>query len=239
MLRFLAPQLVTASRVILGAAALLAGVFARAHRAATLITFGAITDGLDGRLATKLDVRSDFGAAFDYFADYVCYVVAPAVLSLSMLADPRSVSGAFAVALPLLTGAIRYSRNLGLLRTEAFERAGIPGLGTVIYAFLVVGLVFARPADVLGPSAVSFVLVSFVAFTCAMMVVPVRYPKLMRRSWLFVPVAVGLVVMPFVWTRPLAVCMLALGLVYALWPLVGRPKAGTSRTRPPNAEVTK
>jgi CDP-diacylglycerol--serine O-phosphatidyltransferase len=226
VLRFLAPQIVTASRVILGAAALVAAIFARGHLAATFVTFGAITDGLDGRLATTLDVRSDFGAAFDYYADYLCYVVAPAVLSLLLLPDPRGVTGVIAVTLPLLTGAIRYSRNLGRLRSEAFEQVGIPGLGTVIYAFLVVGLVFARADEILGPSALSFVLMFFVAFTCAMMVAPVRYPKLMRRSWLFAPVAIGLVVMPFVLTRPLALCMLALGLVYALWPLVARPQAG-------------
>ena len=86
---FAAPQLLTASRLVIGTAALIAAIDGRLYMAATLICLGAVTDGLDGFLARRFDAASAFGALFDYFADYVCYVVAPwAMAREQMGSDP-------------------------------------------------------------------------------------------------------------------------------------------------------
>jgi CDP-diacylglycerol--serine O-phosphatidyltransferase len=223
VLSFLVPQAVTASRVVLGAIALLAAIAGRDALSATLITLGAVTDMVDGPLARALGVRSDFGARFDSFADYLCYVVAPVVLSRSILAAPEPVLSTILVTLPLLAGAARYSRNLGQ-RSETFAVAGIPGLATVFYAFLIVGFEFARPDSLLGPRPAAVVLGAAVVFASTMMVAPVRYPKVTARKAVLAAVAIALVLMPFVFTRPLAACMLVLGTIYAFVPLARRPR---------------
>ena len=71
------PQLLTATRVVLGTYALMAALDGHLYVAATLISLGAVTDGLDGLAARWLNAASSFGALFDYFADYLCYVIAP------------------------------------------------------------------------------------------------------------------------------------------------------------------
>ncbi len=56
--------------------------------AATFITLGAVTDGLDGWAARRLGVSSPFGALFDYFCDYLCFV---RNLPLASLAPERHI----------------------------------------------------------------------------------------------------------------------------------------------------
>ena len=73
--------MLTGSRVALGAAATVAALDGRFHTAAALITLGAATDILDGLLARRLGVASAFGALFDTFSDYLCFVVAPWTLT--------------------------------------------------------------------------------------------------------------------------------------------------------------
>jgi phosphatidylserine synthase len=83
LVRFAVPQLLTATRLVLGTVALISAMDGRTYMAATMITSGAVTDGLDGFVARRLDATSPFGALFDYFADYVCYVVAPWAVAAS------------------------------------------------------------------------------------------------------------------------------------------------------------
>jgi phosphatidylserine synthase len=212
-LRFSIPQGITASRVILGGGALYAGAFQRVDLAATLITLGAVTDGLDGPLARRLGVISEFGALFDYFADYLCYIVAPVMLSL-ILAESHGLLSLIVLGLPLLTGAIRYSRNAGLLKTQAFDEVGIPGLGTVFYAFFIVTLAFLDLKPAIGPALLNRILLFTVVAVSCLMILPVRYPRLMKFKWISAPILLGFAVMPFVYPKVLAAIALALGFVY-------------------------
>jgi phosphatidylserine synthase len=231
MLRFGIPQGITASRVILGGGALYAGVFQRVDLAATLITLGAVTDGLDGPLARRLGVISEFGALFDYFADYLCYIVAPVMLSLS-IAESHGPLSLIVLGLPLLAGAIRYSRNAGLLKTQAFDEVGIPGLGTVFYAFFIVTLAFLDLRSVLGAVLLNRILLLTVVAVSCLMILPVRYPKLMKFKWISAPILLGFVVMPFVYTKVLAAIALALGFVYtAISPFFLLKPRNTRNTR--------
>src|SRR5262245_53224502 len=106
----LIPQLLTGCRLMMGAGALVVAETDRLYVAATLVCLGGVTDGLDGFLARRLGVVSSFGALFDYFADYVCYVLAPWAIARALLTAPSPVQTAV-LMLPLLTAAIRYSRN--------------------------------------------------------------------------------------------------------------------------------
>lgn len=212
VLAFGAVQACTGARIALAGGAIMAIQANRVHLAATLITLGIVTDGCDGVLARRLKSESDFGALFDYFADYLCYIIAPWLVTCAIL-KPSGILGALVCAVPLLTGAIRYSRNGNRLRSESFEQAGFPGLLTVFYTLFVVCLVFLQiPLDGVAGTAILVVIAGF----SGMMVAPVRYPKLTRFPWVFALVYASLTIMPFVLTRPLASAVLALVFAYVL-----------------------
>ncbi len=213
-LLFLVPQVFTASRVAFGGGAVAAAIYADTNLAATLITLGAVTDGLDGPIARKLGVSSDFGALFDYFSDYLCYIVAPSILSFILLNKPGGFFSIAVLCLPLLTGAIRYARNGLRLRIEDFAEVGFPGLGTVIYGFFIVTLTFIRPEEFIPPILLNRVVLYVVLIVSCLMVLPVRYPKLMKFKWISAVVLPGFVLMPFFLTRILAAIALALGCAY-------------------------
>lgn len=212
--RFAAPQLLTAARLVLGTAALIAAMDGRTYQAATMITAGAVTDGLDGFVARRLGVTSPFGALFDYFADYVCYVVAPWVVARALLGPGAHWWVATAEALPLLTAAIRYARNAPAVATRS--ESEVPGLGTVFFAFLVVTAVFLEAPQLIGRSQFSVVLPISIVVISILMVSPMRYPKIARFPGAWPVVLVVVAIMPFAATKFLAGALVGTGLLYPL-----------------------
>lgn len=225
-LRAAAPQLLTGARVVLGAAATVAAFDGRFHAAAALITAGAASDILDGLLARRLGVASAFGALFDTFSDYLCFVVAPWALTRALVAAGGSVTHEALVGLPLLTGAVRYARNSLLVVAAGREVRELPGLATVFFAFLPVAAVFLDARPLVGGFVLSTALTFMVVTFSLLMVAPVRYPKLTRARGMSAAVLVPLVVMPFFGTRVLAGAMVVAGLLYvALAHLLARGPA--------------
>ncbi len=214
--RFLIPQLFTAVRVVLGGLALFQAMKGQDHWAATWVTYGALTDGLDGAIARRLKATSDFGALFDLYADYVCYIVAPVALSVNFFEMAPGNWILFLLGLPLLAAAIRYARNVRWSRVQSFELTGMPGLPTLIYAFLIVTLVFARLEEVIGVNLVRLILLMLVPSLSWLMISPIRYSKLMKYRWIFYPVMAGFLIMPFAFTRLFATIALSLGFVYTV-----------------------
>ncbi len=205
-------QACTGARIVLAGGAVMATQAGRVDWAATLITLGIVTDGCDGVLARWLKTESEFGALFDYFADYFCYIVAPWLVTCAIL-KPSDAFSMIVCAIPLMTGAIRYSKNGNRLRCESFEQVGFPGLLTVFYTLFVVCMVFLQmPPEGLTRTAI---LIVIAGFSC-MMVAPVRYPKLTRLKSVFGVVYASLTIMPFFLTRPLAVAVLVLVFAYVL-----------------------
>jgi CDP-diacylglycerol---serine O-phosphatidyltransferase len=215
-INFLIPQFLTGLRVVLGGAALFQAMRGQVHWAATWITYGALTDGLDGMMARRLKATSDFGAVFDLFADYVCYIVAPVALSISFFAPAPGTMTLIILGLPLLAGAVRYSRNLQWSRTQTFEIVGIPGLGTVIYSFFIVTLVFSGVEEAIGVPWTHWTILILVPTLSVLMVSPIRFSKIMKYRWIFFPVMVGFLIMPFACTRMFAAIAFALGFVYTV-----------------------
>lgn len=213
-LRAAAPQALTGARVALGAAAVIASLDGLLYTAAALITAGAVTDILDGLLARRLNVASAFGALFDTFSDYLCFVVAPWVLTRTLVDAAGSVAHEAAVGLPLLTGAVRYARNSLLIVARGREVRELPGLATVFFAFLPVAAVFLDARSLVGGHVLSAVLTFFVVIFSLLMIAPVRYPKLTRARGASAAVLAPLVVMPFFGTRVLACVMVIVGLLY-------------------------
>jgi CDP-diacylglycerol--serine O-phosphatidyltransferase len=214
LVRFAVPQLLTGTRLVLGTVALISAMDGRTYMAATMITSGAVTDGLDGFVARRLDATSPFGALFDYFADYVCYVVAPWAVARALLDPGAHWLIESAVALPLLTAAIRYARNALTVATQ--RESEVPGLGTVFFAFLIVTAVFLEAPRLIGQSRFSIVLPVSILAVSILMVSPLRYPKIARFPGVWPIVLVLVAIMPFAGTKFLAAAMLGIGVLYPL-----------------------
>lgn len=241
-LRFIIPQALTGLRGALGAAAFFAAFRGDLPLSAELIILGVVTDNLDGFLARRLKVLSEFGARFDYYTDYLCYVVVPAALSFTLAEASARPSSLLVLSLPLLTGAIRYSRNSGLALKEDFEKLGFPGLGTLFYGFFVIALVFLASNNSLSDEAVTGMLLFGVPVFSLLMLVPVRYPKMVGQRAVLLPVILGLNLMPFVLTRFLAGLTIAVIFLYTfLAPMLIRQNLATSRPvrpEPPQGRMT-
>lgn len=80
------------------------------------IIVAAIFDALDGRVARRLGVASQFGAELDSLSDFLCFGVAPAlVLYLASLKDGGSLGWVVTLMFPICS-ALRLARfNTGLL----------------------------------------------------------------------------------------------------------------------------
>ena len=224
-MRGVVPNGMTAARIPLGAAAVVAAADGHLERAATLITLGAVTDGLDGWAARRLDAITAFGALFDYFCDYLCFVVAPWMLTRALLASEPSAVRDVLLALPLLTAAIRYTRNGLIAQAAGADAPPLPGLGTVFFAFLSVTAVFLDAPRLIDRQLFAWIMTTVVVLFSVMMVSPITYPKLVAFRGASPLVIVLLACMPFLATRILAAVLLLGGLLYALVAplLVARP----------------
>jgi CDP-diacylglycerol--serine O-phosphatidyltransferase len=211
------PHVLTASRVVIGAAALSAALEGELTRAAALITATAVLDGLDGKLARWLHASSPFGGLFDYFCDYLCFLVAPWALTRGLLGPDRAALADAVLVLPLVTGAIRYARNSLLVTSQPGEVRQLPGLGTVFFAFVSVVAVFMDAPSRLTPDQLSAALLTLTALFSVLMVAPVEYPKLSNFRGASPAVLVLLTAMPLVGTAVIAFAALAIGSSYVVF----------------------
>lgn len=215
-LRFILAQVLTGSRIALAAAAVLFAVVQQSSLAAKLIVLGTVTDILDGPVAAMLRARSEFGEIFDYFADYLCYIVAPVVLTCTLLTGKTVGYTTLLLSFPLMTGAIRYSRNACLLKKEEFEQVGFPGFLTSCYALFVVSAVLMQFQALPGFPSLKVVFCIAVPIMSLLMISRIRYPKLTVSKAVAVLVVLFLLALPLVFTRVLAAFMLSVVLAYAI-----------------------
>ena len=209
-------HVLTASRVVMGAVALDAALDGQFTRAAAFITASAVVDGLDGKLARWLNAASPFGGVFDYFCDYLCFLVAPWALTRSLLGPDRAPIADAVLVLPLVTGAIRYARNSLLVTSQREEVRQLPGLGTVFFAFVSVLAVFLDAPARLSPEQLEVALLTMTTVLSLLMVAPVEYPKLSNFRGASPAVLVLLTAMPIVGTTLISVAALVLGWSYVV-----------------------
>ncbi|MEL6346667.1 MAG: CDP-alcohol phosphatidyltransferase family protein [Myxococcota bacterium] len=79
-MKFLVPNAVTASSMILGLASVVCAAQGQLELAAWMIVWGVLLDTVDGAAARLLDASSALGAQLDSFSDFVVFGVAPAAL---------------------------------------------------------------------------------------------------------------------------------------------------------------
>ena len=220
------PHLLTASRVVMGAVALDAGLDGHFTRAAAFITASAVVDGLDGKLARWLNAASPFGGVFDYFCDYLCFVVAPWLLTRALVrADGGIVDAVLTV--PLVTGAARYARSGVIVAAQDREARDLPGLATMFFAFVSVLAVYLDLPAAVSPPTASAIVIAMSLTMSSLMIVPVRYPKLAAFRGVSPAVLVLLAAMPIVGTRVIAWMTVVIGLGY----VIAGPWLAEARTR--------
>ncbi|PEJ53324.1 MULTISPECIES: CDP-diacylglycerol--serine O-phosphatidyltransferase [unclassified Bacillus (in: firmicutes)] len=146
------PNLLTIGNLLCGVLSITFNMSGLILLASIFIFISAIFDLLDGRVARKLKVNSEFGVELDSLADIVSFGVAPALLFHSISAPSILTSLAF-ILFPTM-GALRLAKfsakpTIGYFRGLPIPAAGLPLAGmsmflysnawiTLILAFLMV-----------------------------------------------------------------------------------------------------
>ncbi|MFF2498377.1 CDP-diacylglycerol--serine O-phosphatidyltransferase [Peribacillus sp. NPDC058075] len=107
--------------------------------ASVFIFFSAVLDLLDGRIARKLKVNSEFGVELDSLADIISFGVAPALLFHS-IAEPSIFTSLAFILFPTM-GALRLAKfsvkpTIGFFKELPIPAAGLPlaGMGFFLYS---------------------------------------------------------------------------------------------------------
>lgn len=123
------PSIFTLANLFFGFLALVWVLEANFTLAATMIILSVLMDSLDGKVARRLSVSSDFGKELDSLSDLVSFGVAPAILTYQGILQPlqlgymRYIGLGIAVAFALC-GAVRLARFNMLNITTYF--VGVP-----------------------------------------------------------------------------------------------------------------
>jgi CDP-diacylglycerol--serine O-phosphatidyltransferase len=138
---FLIPSLITVLGLFSGFLALISSMKGNFDYAAKCIAIAIILDGLDGRVARRLNATSDFGKELDSLSDVIAFGVAPAVMvylwAFNSMADEFGVLVSF---LYVACGAARLARfNIDTSNEAKKHFVGLPipgaaaALATIVY----------------------------------------------------------------------------------------------------------
>ena len=136
--RFLVPNTVTLANMFCGFLAVIYAASDRFEKAAIAIGIAILLDGLDGRVARKLNATSKFGVEFDSFSDLVSFGIAPALVmyywAFLPLADEVGVLFCFIFALCAASRLARFNNSAENLRS--FEGLPTPGAAGMVAALV-------------------------------------------------------------------------------------------------------
>lgn len=134
--RFLVPNLVTLGSMFCGFLAIIYASSMRYEKATIAIAFSILLDGLDGRVARRLNATSKFGGEFDSFADFVSFGIAPAMLMYHWCFKPLADEfGVFITFVFALCSASRLARfNITDTSLKSFVGLPTPGAAGMVAA---------------------------------------------------------------------------------------------------------
>ncbi|MBI4917373.1 MAG: CDP-diacylglycerol--serine O-phosphatidyltransferase [Acidobacteria bacterium] len=157
-LRLLVPTLMTLTNISTGFVAVLAASQDRFVLATWLVVAAILLDGMDGRVARRLGVTSDFGRQLDSFSDAVSSGVAPAFLAYRAVLAPLGAVGAAVSVIYLLAGVGRLTRfNLTSdVHVKARRTVGVPIPIAAGYMLAVVAMRGQLPAEAAAVLVVAF-----------------------------------------------------------------------------------
>ena len=140
--RYIVPNAVTFGNLFCGFLTIIYATSGRYEKAVVAIAIAFLLDGLDGRVARKLNATSKFGVEFDSFADLVSFGVAPAILMYNWAFRlPADEFGVFICFIFVICAASRLARfNITESNMDAFE-----GMPTPAAAGMLTSVVFFLP----------------------------------------------------------------------------------------------
>lgn len=140
--RYAVPNAVTVGNMFCGFIAIMYASSGRLEKAVFAILIAILLDGLDGRVARRLNATSKFGVEFDSFSDVVSFGLAPAVMmyhwAFQRSADEFGVAVTFLYALCAASRLARF--NIASENLKSFTGMPTPGAAAFIAA-----LVFTAP----------------------------------------------------------------------------------------------
>ncbi len=134
----LVPNILTGANLVIGMTALVYAIEGKFVAGSILILVAALLDRLDGKLARKMEVSSDFGKELDSLADLVSFGVAPAVTAYLWRLDKLGLAGLMVVILFVLCGALRLARFNIMNVTGYFLGVPITIAGSIVAIMVLV-----------------------------------------------------------------------------------------------------
>jgi CDP-diacylglycerol--serine O-phosphatidyltransferase len=140
--RYAIPNAVTVGNMFCGFIAIMYASSGRLEKAVIAILIAILLDGLDGRVARRLNATSKFGVEFDSFSDVVSFGLAPAVImyhwAFQLIADEVGVAVTFLYALCAASRLARF--NIAAENLKSFSGLPTPGA-----AAFIVSIVYTSP----------------------------------------------------------------------------------------------
>ena len=168
------PSLITVAAFFSGFLAIISAFRGEFEHATKCIAFAFIFDGLDGRVARRLNATTAFGKEFDSLSDVVAFGVAPAILVYCWaFIEPANDFGVLVAFLFTVCGGARLARfNItapGDVKHQHFQGLPIPAAAAALAS-----MVYFSPFRVAEPAvagvialfsiALSFLMVSSIPF---------------------------------------------------------------------------
>lgn len=214
---YLLPNLATTAALCSGFYSIVSAIHGEFEVAAQWIFIAAVFDGMDGRIARRLNAQSPFGAEYDSLSDLVSFGVAPALLIYMWTIQYLGKNAWFFAFVHTACAAFRLARfnvQLGVVDKRYFI-----GLASPLGAALVASLVWAGVEYHVPHTSPFFALPVAVAVVCnsLLMVSNFRFYSFKELDRSRVPFAVMLpiVLVLGVVLYDLPVGLLSVSLVYA------------------------
>lgn len=212
--RYLIPNAVTVGSMFCGFLAIIYAASGRFEKASIAIAISILLDGLDGRVARKLNATSRFGVEFDSFADLTSFGVAPALLAYHWcfreLADEFGVAVTFFYALCAASRLARF--NIDSDNQSKFTGLPSPGAAGAVAAMVYMSPVVTQSHLMVGIGTVVMISLG------ALMISRVEYASLKRVKFTMIPKWLRVVVgggIALIWYNG-RLGLLAIAGVYAL-----------------------
>lgn len=136
--RYAVPNAVTIGNMFCGFLAIMYSSSGRFDKAVIAVLIAILLDGLDGRVARRLNATSKFGIEFDSFSDVVSFGIAPAVMmyhwAFHLRADEFGVAVTFFYALCAASRLARF--NISAENLKSFT--GLPTPGAAVFVVSVI-----------------------------------------------------------------------------------------------------
>ena len=136
--RYAVPNAVTIGNMFCGYLAIMYASTGRFEKAVIAVLIAILLDGLDGRVARRLNATSKFGIEFDSFSDVVSFGIAPAVMmyhwAFHARADEFGVAVTFFYALCAASRLARF--NISAENLKSFT--GLPTPGAAVFVVAVI-----------------------------------------------------------------------------------------------------